>query len=884
MGRVSMLKTAFNAGELSPLFDGRVDQAKYSQGLSRSQNIVPTVHGAATRRPGTVFVANLHDGAGLPEDAAVLVPHDIAKDESWIYSLHGSGRPIEAFRNRATHPAIITPSPLKGKPRRADGTSKISRIQKGRDLYIADDGSSPAIKLSNDGQHISAAPLFGSPVVPTEQFSERNPTPFIQNYNTPPFQDYRPEDSPIIEVGTTRYAHYNLVVNNSIRAPAGTFLGKIGCRLVINPDISEYSDVTAWVKDMPVENGTQISHQGRFYQFLIDSSTGTTFISATEPLHEFGAVYSKTYGWKAQVGYIGNGHFSCVIVGGPFPDGPGFETVEVRWDHTNAPNMKTARWAWAAVGTGPTLEPGAAYPDNLSIWRSRLAISAGGKLYFSVAGKLQNFNQYTPSGAIAADRLVSVEIPSNQLISTEWMVSQDSLVIGAKVGIFAVSPETTSEPFGPGNIRIEQISTSGSHSVEAVALDREIMYVARGGKRLMRLGQSSEGWRSIDLSVIADHIGAAGITELCWQSEPWRIVWMVTDAGDLVGMTWNQDQDVYAWHPHRAVDGDRIRSIASIPAPSGQIDDLWIYADRFKSETALGVKSYRGMVEYMADAHPIGGDLREATYLDCSFRFDGSHTSAQPEAFGVAISGGTLWDESELLTVKREGSALVPAIPTFAAGDVGAILRCLASSVVGGKNTPIPSGEFIDMEIEAFISTTEIRARPLRSVPMALRGVSYCWEFRRTSFSVPLLDGRAVDVITDGCSHPQITVSNGIAALDYPACRVAIGIPALAELRPMRLELGGETGTTQTKIKRIDHVALRFLETVGCKIGRDELNLDEIAFRVPSNQMNAPVPAFTGDKKLNFNGGNSPDGYVVIVNDQPMPFTLLSMVIDLTTE
>lgn len=879
MGRVTMLKTAFNAGELSPYFEGRVDQAKYSQGLSKSQNMIPTVQGSATRRPGTVFVENLQETAESAENAAVLIPHDIAADEAWMYEIHGNRSRISAYRNRAPSLSYLFPNPLKGKPRRADGTSKISKIQKGRDLFIADDGTSPAFKITNTGTTITSEPLFGSPSAPLQVLSNANPTPFVQNYDTPPFQDYAPEEKPIIEVGITNTAYGYLYVHDTLKAPAGTFAGRIGCRLILNPDVSEMDDVEAWVQDLPVSNSSILTHQGRFYQFLIDPAIVDDFFSATEPLHEFGAIYSKTYGIRAQAGYIGNGHFSCVITSEPTAYGAGDEIVTVLWDHINAPKMKTARWAWAAVATGDVPEPGAAYPDNLSIWRSRLALSAGGKLFFSVAGKYQNFNQYTPSGAIAADRLVSVEIPSNQLVSTEWMVSQDRLIIGAKIGIFAVSPETDSEPFGPGNVRIEQVSTSGSHSVEAVTLDREIMYVARGGKRLMRLGQSSEGWRAIDLSVIADHIGAAGIVELCWQAEPWRIVWMVTADGDLVGMTWNQDQDVYGWHPHRSGFGDKVRGIASIPAPSGLIDDLWIYANR----KSLG-DLYYGNVEYMADAHPIGGDVRAATYVDCSFRFDGSRASEYAAANGVVISGGTLWDESEVLTVRRVGTASQPASDTFAAGDVGVILRCLASSVVGGVNVPTPGGEFIELLIESHTSPTEVLARPLRTVPMSLRGPSYCWEFRRTEFLVPYLDGRVVDVLADGCSHAQVTVTGGVATLDYPSCRVLIGIPAHSIMRPMRLELGGDTGTTQTKIKRVDHVSLRLLETIGCRIGRDESNLDEIPFRTPSNQMNEPVPAFTGDKKLNFNGGNSPDGYVVVANDQPMPFTLLSMVIDLTTE
>ena len=77
----SFLKASFNAGELSPLFGGRVDHVKYSHGLKRSQTAIPVVHGAVTRRPGTVLVGKPLKTSATSRRHARPILHDIAGDE-----------------------------------------------------------------------------------------------------------------------------------------------------------------------------------------------------------------------------------------------------------------------------------------------------------------------------------------------------------------------------------------------------------------------------------------------------------------------------------------------------------------------------------------------------------------------------------------------------------------------------------------------------------------------------------------------------------------------------------------------------------------------------------------------------------------------------------
>lgn len=57
MVTVSPLKNNTNAGEISPLIEGRVDQRAYENGLKKCLNFIPLIHGPITRRPGTMYVA-----------------------------------------------------------------------------------------------------------------------------------------------------------------------------------------------------------------------------------------------------------------------------------------------------------------------------------------------------------------------------------------------------------------------------------------------------------------------------------------------------------------------------------------------------------------------------------------------------------------------------------------------------------------------------------------------------------------------------------------------------------------------------------------------------------------------------------------------------------
>lgn len=112
MVMASPIQNNMNAGEISPLLEGRVDLRPYANGLKRCLNFVPLAQGAITRRPGTMYVA-------LPKNAnkaARLERFEYSTIQAYILEI--GDLYIRFFRNegRLENPPgtpieIVTPYP-----------------------------------------------------------------------------------------------------------------------------------------------------------------------------------------------------------------------------------------------------------------------------------------------------------------------------------------------------------------------------------------------------------------------------------------------------------------------------------------------------------------------------------------------------------------------------------------------------------------------------------------------------------------------------------------------------------------------------------------------------------------------------------------------------
>lgn len=156
-------------------------------------------------------------------------------------------------------------------------------------------------------------------------------------------------------------------------------------------------------------------------------------------------------------------------------------------------------------------------------------------------------------------------------------------------------------------------------------------------------------------------------------------------------------------------------------------------------------------------------------------------------------------------------------------------------------------------------------------------GLTYDGSATTEITSLNHLEGETVQILADGATHADKTITNGKVSLDRSASKVHLGYNYTSQVQTLRLEAGADDGISQGKIKRIHGVTVRFLDTVGAEVGTDASNLDRIPFRDSSMSMGAAVPLFTGDKELSFPSGYDNDARVMVQQDQPLPMTILAI-------
>lgn len=664
MPKASPLRSSFNAGELSPLMEGRPDVAKYANGCRVLENFIPTVQGPAVRRAGTRYVAEVKDStertwlATFEFNTAQAYVLEFGDQYLRFFTNHGQllDESDEVYE-------ISTPWTAAELTDDIDGTFTLSMVQSGDVIYIAHPNY-PLQKLSRYGNTnwtLEAAPLVNGPF--ETQNTDRTHTLYAS-----------------ATTGTV-----------TITANADTFTsGMVGSMVFLEPkDLSSIKPWTAGQEYSTNPYGVYRRSDGKTYTCTTNGSPTSGKVWRTgpdKPIH--------TYGTVADGDYNGISGTTCERQGLDwlFVDS-GFGIVKIT-GYTNARTVTAvvqgntplpagvvgsgnATFNWA-LGSFSAVN---GYPSKVTFFRERLTLAKGQQLYFSVAGDFENFASKDDSGNVVADRAIQITISSDQVNEVQWLVPTQALIIGTSGGEFACSENSTSEAFAPGNIKIEQQTSEGSRSVAPVRVGYSTLFVQRSGRKVKEAAYNLQqnGYVTNDLTVLAEHVTRGGIIQADWHKEPYVAMWAVRHDGQLLGFTFNKEQDVLGWHRHVIGGGGIVESVAVIPSPDRARDELWLIVRRTINDVT---KRY---VEYLEREFEDGDDQEDAYYVDCGATYEGSPADT--------ISGLD-WLEGETVQVLADGAAHPDRVVTD-----GAINLQLEASKV-----------HVGLGYESTIQTTRIEA------------------------------------------------------------------------------------------------------------------------------------------------------------------------------
>lgn len=163
-------------------------------------------------------------------------------------------------------------------------------------------------------------------------------------------------------------------------------------------------------------------------------------------------------------------------------------------------------------------------------------------------------------------------------------------------------------------------------------------------------------------------------------------------------------------------------------------------------------------------------------------------------------------------------------------------------------------------------------------------GLTYDGSPASTITGLGHLEGRTVQVLADGATHPDVVVSGGQVTLQRAASVAHIGFGYTSEVEPLDIQGGAADGSSLTRMKRVAWLGLVLHRTVGGQVGwRDPrtlqvADLEALEMRLGTDPMDTALPLFTGTFDVRFPARWDRDASVVVRQDQPLPLTVLGIV------
>lgn len=566
MPKVKVLNSNFSAGELSPQAYGRVDIIRYPNAAKKLVNVISRTLGGAQKRFGTQHIASTKNSAKRSR----LIPYIVSRDQ--VYMIEVGDLYLRVFKPDGTQ-VLASGSPY-------EITTPYT------EAYVTD---------LDYSQGEDTMYLFHSTVYPNRlrTFGDAKWDCSNAPFTTTPFA----EQGDYYAVALTLSSN-TVGTGRTMTAASGVFLASdVGRAILWNAGIAVITGFTSatlvTVEVKVIFDSTAIPSGS----WNLDSSPQTTCTpSAKDPV---GATITLTLavdGWRStDVGKFVrlNGglcqitvYSSALIV-----------SAKIVRGLTSITAVPALAWTLESSVWGVTN----GYPRTGTLHEQRLVAAGTRKnpqtVWGSRTGETLDFTVGTNDDDAYAFTLVGNNNQTNQI---SFVVSSRNLLVMTHGGEYSMQ-SGVDKPITPTNVQIKPQSPHGVSKVKPVQVGKETLFAQRAGRKLRAMGYryDEDGYKSPDITTLAEHITATGIASMALQQEPDPVIWIALNNGRLISVTLDRDVDVIAWNSHET-DG-AVESVATIP--SGDTEQVWLIVRR-----RLGNGSIVRYVERMQSSwYPIYG-------------------------------------------------------------------------------------------------------------------------------------------------------------------------------------------------------------------------------------------------------------------------------------
>jgi hypothetical protein len=494
------------------------------------------------------------------------------------------------------------------------------------------------------------------------------------------------------------------------------------------------------------------------------------------------------------------------------------------------------------------------YPACGALYQERLCVGGSDNNPTQMNGSVQDDYPDFICDPNADDYAVQYTLVSNQVNQLLNMVgTPNALVIGTSGGVWIVAGSSSSA-LSQTDVTASQQSSGGVSALQPQVVNGSAIFVSRSARIVTFLAYNfvTNEWDNTDLTrlnrniTIGTSAAMSGIAQTAFQMEPYPIYWAVRNDGQLIGLVFNTQDQVYAWFRVNMGAG-LIESVAVISG-QGQEDQIVVVVNR----TINGVT--QRYVEYFMPQE-LFGQLSNAFFVNCGLQWQGvgpfnitGITNAVPAV--VTAPGHTLVNGQTVAIAGVLGMTQVNTNP----------LQAWTVANVSGNTFQLQGSDSTAWGVYTGGGTVE-------QVTNQVTGMSY-------------LMGQNVTAVGDEALIFTGIVTEDAVVFGSYANQIAIGLPYSSTIEPMNPVLGDQKNTSKSKRQKFTRVNLSMFESVGGMVGTDASHLYNIDYTQGTpNPLppGSPATLFTGNVINDLDAEWTDSGTIHIVHSDPFPFCLRSV-------
>ena len=491
------------------------------------------------------------------------------------------------------------------------------------------------------------------------------------------------------------------------------------------------------------------------------------------------------------------------------------------------------------------------YPACGTLYQERLCVGGSLNNPTQINGSVQDdFPDFItdPNADDYAIQYTLVGKKLNQFIN--MIGTPNSLLIGTAGGVWVLTA-STGQSISQTNIDASLQSSIGVSSLEPQLIGGSAVFVSRSARIVTFLSFNfvSNQWDNVDLTRLNRQITlgpsqtTSGLVQTAFQIEPYPIFWAVRNDGQLIGLVFNTQDQVYAWFRINMGAG-LVESVAVISGEN-QEDQVVVVVNRLIN----GVT--QRYVEYFMPQE-IFSQLSNAFFV---------YSGQQLQLLGPVAITGISNANPTVVTAPNHG---------FSDGDYVQIQGVQGMTEINQDATEAYqiTGVFSDQfQLVGMDSTTfgvYAGGGTVKQVTNAVTGLSY-------------LLGQQVVAVGDGAIILQpTTVTSDSITFPYFANQITIGLPYQITIQPTNPVLSSQAATTRGMRQKLNRVSLSLYEAMGGNFGVDLQHMYPLDYG-PGSQ--AQQPMMTTSLAINdLDCDWSDESTLYITQSDPLPFTLRGLV------